>query len=87
MPHTTEAARIESMTNVDYLTELLEFSRFGALAQAFVIEAVHRYAAKVAAADPKDLESPGLSGAAWVGVAKEIDTKLVDKYGPYKAQA
>jgi hypothetical protein len=44
-----QTVRIVSMTNVEYLTEIMEFSRFGALAQAFVIEAVARYAAEIKA--------------------------------------
>lgn len=63
----------------------MEFSRFGVLAQAFVIEALARYAAVVAASTAEALDSPGLSGAAWVGLAKEIDAKLTEKYGPRKA--
>lgn len=77
-----QTVRIVSMTNVEYLTEIMEFSRFGALAQAFVIEAVARCAAEIKASRPEDLDSPGLSGAAWTGVAKEIDAKLAAKYGP-----
>lgn len=81
-----QAARIESMTNVKYLTEIMEFSRFGPLAQAFVIEALARYATEIKACKSEDLDSPGLSGAAWVGVANEIDAKLTAKYGPRKAK-
>lgn len=76
-------SRNERMTNVELVTEAMEFSRYGALAQAFVIEALRRYAAKVAVADPKDLDSPGLNGCAWVGTAQEINAKLAKQYGEY----
>ena len=68
-------------TNVEFVTEIMEFSRYGALAQAFVIEALHLYAGDVAAADPRAFDSAGLSGSAWVGVAKEILAKADGKYG------
>lgn len=85
MPHDNDIARVRAMSNVDYVTEIMEFSRFGALSQAFVIEAITRYAKAVAVASPEDLDSPGLSGAAWVGVAKEINAKLTLKYGTREA--
>lgn len=85
MPHHNEIARIRALTNVDYVTEIMEFSRFGALSQAFVIEAITRYAKAVAVASPEDLDSHGLSGAAWVGVSKEINAKLTLKYGTREA--
>ncbi|MDH0051009.1 hypothetical protein [Comamonas terrigena] len=85
MPHDNDIASIRAMTNVAYVTEIMEFSRFGALSQVFVIEALTRYAATVAVACPEDLDTPGLSGAAWVGVAKEIDAKLTLKYGTREA--
>lgn len=73
---------VDTSTNVEFVTDLMEFSRYGALAQVFVIEALRRYAFQVSIADPKLLDSPGLSGAAWVAVGKEIDAKLAAKYGP-----
>lgn len=72
-------------TNVEFVSELMEFSRYGALAQAFMIEALHRYAGEVAAADPRAFDSAGLSGNAWVGVAKEILAKTDGKYGQRRA--
>jgi len=63
-------------TNEQFLTEIMRFSRYGALSQAFVMEALSRYAEEVSKADPKSCDTPMLSGAAWVGVAKEIRDKL-----------
>lgn len=72
-------AKMES--NVDVVKRIMEFSRFGALSQVFVIEAISKYAAACAAADPKVFDSPLLNGAAWVGVAKEINGVMSEKYG------
>jgi len=82
MPH--EQA-VQQMTNVEFVADIMEFSRYGALAQAFVIDALQRHAERIAAANPKDLDSPGLCGNAWVGVAREIRTKLAIKYGEYES--
>jgi hypothetical protein len=71
------------MTNVEYVTEIMEFSRFGALAQAFVIEAVA--GTQLCCCKSEDLDSPGLSGAAWTGVERKSDAKLAAKYGPREA--
>ncbi|WP_017168846.1 hypothetical protein [Xanthomonas phaseoli] len=70
------------MTNVEVVTELMEFSQYGALAQAFVMAALTKHSRAVADADPATLASMegGLvSPAAWQAVAREIAEKL-DKH-------
>ena len=64
--------------NVSAVVELMEFSKFGPLAQVFVIDALLKQAQKVAAMDPATAkcENPMLSFDAWHGVAKEIAAKL-----------
>lgn len=67
------------MTNVEAVTEVMEFSRYGTLAQAFVMDALAKHSRAVADADPAALASMegGLvSPAAWQGVAREIAEKL-----------
>ena len=68
-------------TNTDCIVELMEFSPTGALAQAFILEAIKRYARAVAAADPAKLDSDLLSGEAWVATAKYIVKELRAQYG------
>lgn len=68
-------------TNVEVLTELMQFSRYGALAQVFVIDAIQKQARLAAAADPKKIDSPVVTGRAWVGVAIEIRDALDQHYG------
>ncbi|MGE8454411.1 MAG: hypothetical protein ACN6OP_28140 [Pseudomonadales bacterium] len=63
-------------TNIQMVTELMEYSRFGGLAQAFVMDALAKHADRVATSDPDTLDTAFLSGHAWVGVAKEIKSKL-----------
>jgi len=60
--------RFES--NIEFLTRVMDFSKYGALMQAFVIEAVNRYAEEM-----KDAEIPEnhfISPKAWKGCAKEF---------------
>ena len=63
-------------TNVEFVTNMMEFSRFGALAQVFIIQAIDQYSKRVAEADPATIDGGFISGQAWVGVAKEIQQKL-----------
>lgn len=65
-------------TNVDVLVELMEYSKFGPLAQMFIIDTVARQARAVADANPATVTwDDGLvSFDAWQGVAREIADKL-----------
>lgn len=72
----SNAKRRVRKTNVEMLTHVMEYSRHGALMQAFVIEACARYAKQCAATDPAEFDSGLLSGAAWVGCAKELKAAL-----------
>lgn len=71
-------------TNVDIVTGIMNFSRHGALAQLFVVDALTKWSEKIASVDPAEVDSPMLSGKAWVSVAKEIKDKLD---AAYKAKA
>ncbi|WP_339534753.1 hypothetical protein [Pseudomonas hunanensis] len=66
------------VTNVDVLVELMEYSKFGPLAQMFIIDTVARKARAVADADPATVAWDGglVSFEAWQGVAREIADKL-----------
>ena len=57
-------------TNIDFVRELMDFSRFGALAQMFVIDALSKWSAKIAETPIEELraavENPPLINAeAW----------------------
>lgn len=69
-------------TNVEFITDLMEHSNYGGLAQAFVVEAIMRYAEQISKATPEDLAAMKfISAHAWIGVAKEIKMKMESKYG------
>ncbi|MCW3701186.1 hypothetical protein [Burkholderia cenocepacia] len=69
------------MTNLECLTEIMTFSRYGALAQAFVMDALSKHAERVATVPLETLQEqfgvhPLISVEAWQGVTQEIHTKL-----------
>jgi len=74
---------IKRKTNVEIVTEIMEYSRFGALSQAFVVNAIAEEAKRVANINPKDVDTKDwqfISFEAWNGVAKEIVEKLETSY-------
>lgn len=71
--------RTEHKSNIEVITEIMEFSRCGALAQLFIMDTVCRHAERVAAApldDLKSMEGGLISPAAWKATAAEIAGKL-----------
>ncbi|MFM9925451.1 hypothetical protein VLK31_20850 [Variovorax sp. H27-G14] len=68
-------------TNVEFVTDLMEFSAHGALIQAFVMQALEQYAKRVAAMAPEALDTPMVSGHAWHGCAVEVRDKLAGRLG------
>ncbi|WP_333986787.1 hypothetical protein [Burkholderia cepacia] len=69
------------MTNIECLTDLMTFSRYGALAQAFVMDALSKHAARIARTPLDELneqfgDQPMVGAKAWHGVAQEIHEKL-----------
>ena len=72
----------QTQTNVEFVTELMQFSQYGALAQLFVIDALIKHSAAVAAADNPQAFSNGLiHGPTWVDCAKDIKRQLDAHYG------
>lgn len=69
------------MTNLECITDLMTFSRYGALAQAFVMDALSNHASHIAKMPLDELvekfgDQPAVSAKAWHGVANEIHDKL-----------
>ena len=67
-------------TNVEFVVDLMEFSAYGALIQAFVLQALTQYAQKVAATDPEALGTGLVRGPAWHGCALEVQRKLRQRF-------
>jgi hypothetical protein len=58
-------------TNVEVVTELMEFSKNGALQQAFILKAIEYYAAVCIEAGAQTFDTPMLSGEGWIRCAVE----------------
>lgn len=59
-------------TNTEFIADVMDYSRFGPMAQLFVLEAVRRYAEQCAKAPASALESGLINGELWKAVAKDI---------------
>ena len=75
------AEDIKRMSNVEFVAEMMNFSRYGALAQIFIIDAIRKHADRVAMMKPNQINHPLISEQSWIGVAKEIQSQMVLKYG------
>lgn len=76
MTDTTTAAIRKPKTNLGVVTDIMEYSSFGALSQAFVIEALASYSEGVLEASEESLSNGLLPAGVWKGVASEILQKL-----------
>lgn len=73
---------VKNKTNVEFVTELMEFAESGPLMQAFVIDAIGKAAEAMVEAGPDAFPSTGLvSSQAWYACAKEALEKVGAKYG------
>jgi hypothetical protein len=68
----------KSQTNVEFIVDMMEHSRFGGLVQAFVLEGVARYANQCvsnAKSLRKSMKNHMVHPEAWIGVATEVQKK------------
>jgi hypothetical protein len=77
----TEQERLKLLTNEEFMSELMNFSPFGGVVQAFVVEAMAYYCEEVinqegVVEDPKAL----ISISTWRAVAKDVLGKINAKY-------
>ncbi|AGH85384.1 hypothetical protein [Ralstonia pseudosolanacearum] len=68
-------------TNIEFVRDLMGFSRFEPLAQMFVIDALSKWSEKIAKTPIEELRkafdgNPLIGAEAWQGVACEIKEKL-----------
>lgn len=64
------------MSNIEKMTHIMTFSNYGALAQCFVMDALHKWSDLIRKANPNDVGNSFISGEAWIGVANEIHERL-----------
>jgi hypothetical protein len=69
--------RARRMTNQEFLIDLMNFSRFGPMAEVFVMEAVRLHAIAIAAQDPDKADQNSMvSPHLWVNVARDIAARF-----------
>jgi hypothetical protein len=68
-----------SATNVDLVVELMNYCPYGALGQAFIIEAITHYCKQVKTANPI---GPGhlINSEAWHGMAQDYLQRIEEFY-------
>jgi hypothetical protein len=69
------------MTNIEFITDMMTFSQHGAMAQLFIMDAVGKWAKKVAETPYEEVAKefgPNyfISSKAWHETAKEIHEKM-----------
>jgi hypothetical protein len=65
-----------TMTNIEKVTHIMTYSNYGALAQLFVMDALHQWSGGVSKASPEQVDNGFINGEAWIGVAGEIHKAL-----------
>ena len=72
---------ISEMTNEEFLVWLMNTSPFGALTQAFIIEAIRYYSEAVSKGDRPDSDPEQfIDPALWYDIGKDIQSRVVAKY-------
>jgi len=67
-------------TNTKFIVRLMDYSSTGPLMQAFVLEALRDYSAKILATEtPTDPDAGFISWSAWHACAAEADKALFDR--------
>lgn len=66
------------MTNIDFVTDLMTYNPAGGLCQAFIIEAISRYAKEVMNSEPWP-DDVMISFEAWRACAEHINKKIENR--------
>lgn len=69
-------------TNIEMVADLMAVSPYGALAEAFIVEAIRYYSEQVAKQTPEENPSALISPVAWHGIAVDIQQRLKENYEP-----
>jgi hypothetical protein len=64
------------MTNIEKVTHIMSYSNYGALAQMFVMDALHKWSGIISKTEPQKVDNGFVSGEAWIGVAREIQKAM-----------
>ena len=74
---------MKNKTNVQHIKHIMEYSKHGALMQAFIIDALTKYSAHVVQNEDRlkeQMKTSFVTPEAWVGCAKELNDYLNKMY-------
>jgi len=79
-------SRRKPETNVQLVKRLMEFSKYGALSQMFIIDAITKHAEAVAKSKVSDYSRDSLVvPESWIGVATEIRDEFDERTAAYRS--
>jgi hypothetical protein len=64
------------MTNIEKVAHVMTYSKYGALSQMFVMDALHQWSRIISNAPPERLDNGFVHAEAWIAVATEIQEAL-----------
>lgn len=70
-------------TNEDLVVDLMNYSPYGALGQAFIIQAIEAYANRIIKDKEELLANDGnsiISNNAWIGIAEDVKRRMDEFY-------
>lgn len=67
------------LTNVGFVRKIMEYSRYGALKQSFIIEAILFYSKHIASMKAEEFKTGLISAEAWIGIANETLGELKEQ--------
>jgi hypothetical protein len=78
-----ELERLDRLTNEEFISELMTFSPYGGIQQAFVIEAIRNYSERVCSRpEPASDRSEFIDPQYWHKIATHVHTQFLKKYEP-----
>jgi len=72
---------MKQKTNEEFIADLMQFSRRGALMHAFIFQALDTFSARVSKLKPSECETTMVSGEAWHDCGVELQEKLKARLG------
>jgi hypothetical protein len=67
-------------TNEEFVVDLMNYSKYGGLVQAFVIEALRYYSEQIAESVPKEDSKSFIDPIVWHGIAVDVLDQLKERY-------
>ena len=79
-----DAKQMKRLSNTEFIEHVMEFSKHGALMQAFILQGLEKYSAAVVTDKEQlciNLENGYISGPAWVSCAEELHGLMAERLG------